>query len=169
MVRLLLQRVVVWAPASSPAVRVQLHWTGGTVTEHQIRRAVRRWEQVADAAAVWQRVQDWQAAGWTSRRMAEALNAAGHRTPRGRPFTAESVRQWLARGGPSPSPAAALRIAASPNPPIRTPRAEPGGSTRAEAADCGWPRRDLAGACALKGQPFIKYARDDTQNPSKSL
>jgi DNA invertase Pin-like site-specific DNA recombinase len=106
-VRLLLQRVVVWAPSSSQEVRVQLHWTGGTVTEHQISRAVRTWEQVADAAVVWEQLRSWQVAGWTSRRMAEALNAAGHRTPRGRPFTAESVRQLVARGGPRRSPAAA--------------------------------------------------------------
>jgi DNA invertase Pin-like site-specific DNA recombinase len=106
-VQLLLQRVVVWAPASSQEVRVQLHWTGGTVTEHQLSRAVRTWEQVADATAVWELVQGWQAAGWTSRRMAQELNAAGHRTPHGRPFTAESVRQLRARGGPrSTSPVA---------------------------------------------------------------
>ena len=116
-VRLLLQRVVVWAPSSRQEVRVQLHWTGGTVTEHQISRAVRSWEQVADATAVWQRVRSWQAAGWTSRRMAAELNAAGHRTPRGRPFTAESVRQLLARGGPRPSPPAAPADRRKPQPP----------------------------------------------------
>jgi hypothetical protein len=106
-VRLLLQRVVVWAPSSRQEVRVQLHWTGGTVTEHQVSRGVRTWRQVADAATVWQCVRSWHAAGWTSRRMADELNAAGHRTPHGRPFTAESVRQLLARGGPSPAKAAA--------------------------------------------------------------
>jgi DNA invertase Pin-like site-specific DNA recombinase len=106
-VRLLLQRVVVWAPSSRQEVRVQLHWTGGTVTEHQVSRAVRAWEQVADAATVWQRVRSWHAAGWTSRRMAEELNTAGHRTPQGRSFTAASVRQLLVRGGPSPAKAAA--------------------------------------------------------------
>jgi hypothetical protein len=106
-VRLLLQRVVVWAPSSCQEVRVQLHWTGGTVTEHQVRRGVRVWEQVAAAATVWQRVRSWHAAGWTSRRMADELNAAGHRTPHDRPFTAESVRQLLARGGPRPAKAAA--------------------------------------------------------------
>ena len=36
-VRWLLQRVVVWAPAASHEVRVQLHWTGGVVTEHQLK------------------------------------------------------------------------------------------------------------------------------------
>ena len=34
-------------------------------------------------------------------RMAEALNAAGYRTPHGQPFTSESVRQLVTRGGPS--------------------------------------------------------------------
>jgi hypothetical protein len=106
-VRLLLQRVVVWAPSSHQEVKVQLHWTGGTVTEHQVSRGVRTWEQVADAATIWQRVQSWQAAGWTSRQMADALNAAGHRTPHGRALTAESVRQLLARGGPTPAEKAA--------------------------------------------------------------
>ena len=99
-VRLLLQRVVVWASASSQELSVHLHWSTGTVTEHQITRTVGRWEQVADAPVLWQRVQTWQAEGWPARRMAEALNGAGYQTPRGRPFTSESVRQLLARGGP---------------------------------------------------------------------
>jgi hypothetical protein len=99
-VRLLLERVVVQASASSQELLVQLHWSGGTVTEHPITRAVARWEQVAGAAEVWQCVQGWRAEGWTSRRMAEELNAAGYRTPRGQPFTGESIRQLVARGGP---------------------------------------------------------------------
>jgi hypothetical protein len=99
-IRLLLQRVVVWPSTSSQELRVQLHWSGGTVTEHRVIRTVRRWEQVATAGVIWRRVQGWRAEGWTSRRMAEELNAAGYRTPRGQPFTAESIRQLVARGGP---------------------------------------------------------------------
>ena len=38
---LLLERVVVWAPASSQEVTVHLHWSLGTVTEHRVRRPVR--------------------------------------------------------------------------------------------------------------------------------
>jgi DNA invertase Pin-like site-specific DNA recombinase len=98
--RLLLQRVVVWAAASSQEVKVQLHWTAGVVTEHEVTRAVHSWQQMAGAPELWQRVRGWQADGWTSRRMAEELNAGGHRTPRGQPFTAEAVRQLLSRGGP---------------------------------------------------------------------
>jgi DNA invertase Pin-like site-specific DNA recombinase len=99
-VRSLLERVVVWAPASSQDVTVHLHWSVGTVTEHRITRPVRAWKQVAHAAAVRQRVAAWQAAGWSSERMAAELNAAGYRTPRGGPFTADGVRKLRARGGP---------------------------------------------------------------------
>jgi DNA invertase Pin-like site-specific DNA recombinase len=99
-VRLLLQQVVVWAPTSTQDVKVQLHWTGGTVTEHRISRPVAGWKHVTGAADWWQRVQQWQAAGWTSRRIAEELNTEGHRTPHGRPFTGESLRKLIERGGP---------------------------------------------------------------------
>jgi DNA invertase Pin-like site-specific DNA recombinase len=98
--RLLLQRVVVWAPASTHKVKVQLHWTGGTVTEHQVTRPVHSWNQVGGATELWQRLRDWRDAGWTSCRMAEELNRAGYRTPRDQPFTAKNVRQLLSRGGP---------------------------------------------------------------------
>lgn len=99
-VRLLLSRVVVTAPVSSRELIVQLHWNGGTVTEHRVNRAVRSWKQIADATAVWELLRGWLAEGWTSERIAEELNKAGHRTPHDRAFKAESVRQLLSRGGP---------------------------------------------------------------------
>jgi DNA invertase Pin-like site-specific DNA recombinase len=98
-IRLLLERVVVWAPGSSQEVTVHLHWSLGTVTEHRLRRPVRAWDQLASTAEVRQRLEAWQAAGWPSRRMAAELNAAGYPTPQGKPFTAESVRQLRARWG----------------------------------------------------------------------
>ena len=98
-IRLLLQQVVVWPSASSQELKVQLHWSGGTVTEHQVIRMVKTWEQVADIPAIGERLQREQAAGGTSGSVAAELNAAGYRTPRGRPFTAESVRQLLVRCG----------------------------------------------------------------------
>ena len=55
-VRWLLQRVVVWAPASTQEVTVQLHWTYGTVTEHRITRPVHAWKHVTGAKDLWQRV-----------------------------------------------------------------------------------------------------------------
>ena len=100
-VRLLLQRVVVWAPASSQEVKVQLHWTGGTVTEHQVRRPVQRWQQLTEVAAVRERVCQGQSAGWTAGHIAAELNAAGYRTPHGMLFTADSVRQLQRRCDPT--------------------------------------------------------------------
>ena len=95
--RLLLQRVVVWAPASSQQLRVQLHWTGGTVTDHQVSRPVGAWSQVTDVTTLLERVRQGQAVGWASRRIAEELNTMGYRTPRGKPLTAETVRQLRSR------------------------------------------------------------------------
>jgi DNA invertase Pin-like site-specific DNA recombinase len=96
-VRLLLQQALVWAPASSQEVRVQLHWIGGTVTEHQVQRPVHTWKQMSEEAVLRERLRAWQAAGWTSRQIAEELNRTGQSTPRGKSFTAESIRQLLSR------------------------------------------------------------------------
>jgi len=99
-VRLLLQRVVVWVSASSDEVKVQLHWTGGTMTEHQLRRPVSAWHKLPDLPVLLERIRQKQAAGWTSRRIAEDLNASEHRTPHGTPFTATNVRQLMKRATP---------------------------------------------------------------------
>jgi DNA invertase Pin-like site-specific DNA recombinase len=98
-IRTLLERVVVWASGSSPEVTVHLHWVHGTVTEHRLRRSVGSWGQVGGAAELRRELEAWQAAGWSSRRMAAELNAAGYRTPHGKEFTAEGVRQLLKRWG----------------------------------------------------------------------
>ncbi len=98
-IRSLLERVEVRVEGSSAEVTVHLHWTLGSVTEHRLRRPVRSWGQVDGAAGLRRDLEAWQAAGWSSRRMAEELNAAGYRTPHGRPLTAESVRQLRKRWG----------------------------------------------------------------------
>jgi DNA invertase Pin-like site-specific DNA recombinase len=138
-VRTLVERVVVWAPGSSPEVTVHLHWSQGTVTEHRVTRRVRSWKQMPHAKEVYQRTQAWQAAGWSSRRIAAALNAGGYQTPRGKPFTAESVRQLLARGdsggpGGQPEPAAAAPPAGAGRG-QRGPKTRAGGQGRAAAPE----------------------------------
>ena len=110
-VRRLLERVVVWAPASTQEVTVQLHWAYGTVTEHRVMRPVRGWKHVTGAEDLWERMQEWQTAGWTSQCIADELNRMGYRTPRGQPFTAENVRKLSERGGPQ---AAETRKARTP-------------------------------------------------------
>jgi len=110
--RSLLERVVVRAEGSSPEVTVHLHWALGNVTEHRLRRAVRSWGQVAGAAELRRHLEAWSTAGWSSRRMAAELNAAGYRTPHGKALTAESVRQLRKRWGLGVVPGGPSRVAA---------------------------------------------------------
>jgi len=67
------------------------------MTEHEVLRTVARWQQVDSLNALLAQVHHWQVAGWTSQRIADELNALGHRTPHGLVFTADSVRQLLSR------------------------------------------------------------------------
>ncbi len=94
----LVEKVVVWAPWGSERVRVEVHWAGGVVTEHEVRRAVRSWQQVEGVEGLVEQVKKWRGEGRSSGEIAEELNKQGQRTPRGKEFTGESVRQLLARG-----------------------------------------------------------------------
>jgi DNA invertase Pin-like site-specific DNA recombinase len=112
--RLLLQRVVVWAPLSTAKVKVHLHWSFGSVTEHIITRSVSSWGQVAGVGEVIDLIAARREAGWSSGRIAEELNTAGQRTPHQKLFTSESVRKLLSRGtgagrGDEPGPSRSRR------------------------------------------------------------
>jgi len=109
--RLLLERVVVWAPSQSLEVTVECHWAGGTVTRHTMTRPVWSWKQLGDYDVLVKRVQSWRESGCKSAEIAERLNSEGHHTPRDRAFTAESVRQLLSRGERSTIRPVAVEVA----------------------------------------------------------
>jgi DNA invertase Pin-like site-specific DNA recombinase len=96
-VRLLLERVVVWVSADCPQVKVHLHWVGGAMTEHQTTRALASWRQLPKLQELLDQLRRWRDDKQTSKAMAEALNARGERNLRGQPFTAANVRQLLSR------------------------------------------------------------------------
>lgn len=96
-IRLLLERVTVWTSASSPTLKVQLHWIGGVVTEHQVTRTVAAWKQWSDLPGLLEHVRQRRDAGRSSAQIAQEMNAQGQRTPRGQPITAETIRQLLSR------------------------------------------------------------------------
>jgi DNA invertase Pin-like site-specific DNA recombinase len=96
-VRLLLQQVTVWSSRSDNQVKVQLHWTGGVVTQHQLKRTVSSWSQLTGLAGLLAQMRASRSAGKTSRQIAEQLNATGQRGPHGKELTAENVRQLLRR------------------------------------------------------------------------
>jgi hypothetical protein len=95
--RLLLERVVVWSSATSPLLKVHLHWLGGVVTEHETTRALRSWKQLPHWAELRKRLHALRAEGQEAEQIAAALNAEGLRTLRGQSFTAANVRQLLSR------------------------------------------------------------------------
>lgn len=96
-VRLLLERVVVWASANSPVLQVHLHWVGGVVTQHETTRALHSWQQLPNVKELIERVRQLRAEGLRSQQIAEQLNAEGRLNVRGQPFTAANVRKLHSR------------------------------------------------------------------------
>lgn len=107
-VRHLVERVVVAVQGETEWVDVTIHWAGGFVSRHEVRRPVRRVEQLRDYAGLMRRVAELHDAGRTSRQIAEALNREGFRPPKRRAtYNAAMVQQLLARRGRSgPRPVA---------------------------------------------------------------
>lgn len=110
-VRHLVERVSVTVQGESEWVAVTVGWVGGFASRHEVRRPVRRVEQLRDYAALMARVAELHGSGRTSREVAEALNREGFRPPKRREtYNAAMVLQLLSRRGRSgPRPEAATR------------------------------------------------------------
>jgi len=101
-VRHLVERVVVAIQGETEWVDVAIHWAGGFVSRHEVRRPVMRVEQLRDHAELMRRVAELHGAGRTSRQIAEALNREGFRPPKRREtYNAAMVQLLLARRGRS--------------------------------------------------------------------
>lgn len=98
--RLIIEQIVVKVEGQSQWVEAWIHWAGGQQTYTRLRRPLRRLEHLADHEQIRRQILALQAQGLRSAQIAEALNRAGHRSTRGVPFTATSVRTWLSRYGP---------------------------------------------------------------------
>jgi hypothetical protein len=107
-VRHLVERVSVAAQGESEWVGVTIRWAGGFISRHEIRRPVRRVEQLRDYTALMARVAELHQAGKTSGEIAEALNFEGFRPPKRREaYNTAMARQLLSRQGrqgPRPAP-----------------------------------------------------------------
>jgi DNA invertase Pin-like site-specific DNA recombinase len=101
-VRHLVERVVVAVQGETEWVDVAIHWAGGFVSRHEVRRPVSRVEQLRDYAELMRRVAELHGAGKTSRQIAEALNREGFRPPKRREtYNAAMVQLLLSRRGRS--------------------------------------------------------------------
>jgi DNA invertase Pin-like site-specific DNA recombinase len=99
-IRQLVEAVRVAVAGPTERVGVSIHWVGGCVTEHEVRRPVRRYTQLEGYDRMRQLLAAGKAAGRTAPELAAELNAAGFRTPKGHSeYTAIGVRALLFRLG----------------------------------------------------------------------
>ncbi|HEV8060524.1 MAG TPA: recombinase family protein [Gemmataceae bacterium] len=99
-IRCLIERVVVHVRHDSEYVDTTIHWAGGYTSQHQVRRPVRTYGQLEGFEELMDRVVALRQAGYTTRRIAEQLDAEGFRPPRCRgAFNAAIVQQMLYRRG----------------------------------------------------------------------
>jgi hypothetical protein len=99
-VRQVIEKVVVHIVGHSEQVRIQIHWAGGHQSEHTMMRPVACWEQMSQYDKLKRWLQQLIKKGLTSTEIAEHLDRAGWRPPKGRaPVTAETVRRLLVRMG----------------------------------------------------------------------
>jgi hypothetical protein len=97
-VRHLIERVEVAVQGETEWADVAVRWSGGFVSRHEVRRPVRRIEQLRDHAALMDRVLELHRAGRTSGEIADRLNAEGFRPAKRREtFNCAMVRQMLSR------------------------------------------------------------------------
>jgi hypothetical protein len=99
-IRCLVERVVVQVRHDSENVDTTIHWAGGYTSQHQVRRPVRTYGQLEGFEELMDRVAALRQAGYTTRRIAEQLDAEGFRPPRCHgPYNAAIVQQMLYRRG----------------------------------------------------------------------
>ena len=97
-VRHLIERVEVAVQGETEWADVVIHWAGGFVSRHEIRRPVRRLEQLRDFPALMERVLELHKVGMTSSEIASHLNEEGFRPAKRREtFNSPMVRQMLSR------------------------------------------------------------------------
>jgi DNA invertase Pin-like site-specific DNA recombinase len=98
LVRLLIERIEVTVQGDSEQVRLAITWSGGFLSRHELLRAVRSYEQLADYPRLCARVEQLRAEGKSMDQVAEHLNAEGFHPPkRVARFTGGMVAGFLAR------------------------------------------------------------------------
>jgi hypothetical protein len=97
-VRHLIDKVVLTAPAHCELADASVHWAGGFVSHHELTRPVARYEQLRDYERLSRRIVELRRQKLTSKRIAEQLNAEGFRPPKRRAtFNAGMVRSIFYR------------------------------------------------------------------------
>lgn len=99
-IRQVIQRVVVDAQGNSERVRLNIEWVGGTHTEEEMIRPVKRLEQLSYYPQLCQRICTMAGDGLKAGEIAQRLNAEGYRPPKRREtFEQAGVRDLMLRIG----------------------------------------------------------------------
>ena len=97
-VRHLIERVVINAPANTQHVDLTIHWAGGFTSQHNLIRPVARYDQLDNFEELMARILELRELKNTSSQIAEQLNREGFRPPKRREiFDAPIVRQLVSR------------------------------------------------------------------------
>ena len=99
-IRHLVEKIVVHGKIDSEYVDVTIHWQGGFISQHEVLRPVRSYEQLRDFDQLMDRITTLRREGRTTGQIADALNREGFSTPKRRgAFSPEIVNQLLKRRG----------------------------------------------------------------------
>jgi hypothetical protein len=100
-IRHLIERVVVDVQGESERVDVEVHWSGGFVSQHELIRPVASYRQLSSYNELMVRIEDFRNAGRTSAQIADQLNDEGFHPPSCNSFDALTIRRLLSRNGKS--------------------------------------------------------------------
>jgi DNA invertase Pin-like site-specific DNA recombinase len=100
-IRDLIERVVVDIQGESERVDVEVHWSGGFVSQHELIRPVASYRQLSSYNELMARIEDLRNAGRTSAQIADQLNDEGFHPPSCNRFDALTIRRLLSRNGKS--------------------------------------------------------------------
>ena len=95
-VELLLDKAVV-THNGDERVAVALHWSGGTLTQHEVTRRVHRWSDLSRYESILVHIAELGSRGCKSNEIATSLNRVGYRNCLGTTFTSANVRQLRKR------------------------------------------------------------------------
>ena len=99
-IRCLVERITVAVRGQTEWVDVTIRWAGGMETRYEIRRPVKKYEQLSNYKALRDRMVELRRGGATMAAIAERLNREGFHPPSGAAeFTGYMVDQFLVRQG----------------------------------------------------------------------
>jgi hypothetical protein len=109
-VRFLIERIVIDVQGKSERVAITIHWAGGFTSNHELVRAVQRYDQMADYPRLHTRIQELRTQGLSMAQVAACLNQEGFRPPkRAKHFSTGMIAGFLAKAGRSgPRPRALI-------------------------------------------------------------